>query len=338
MAPESLCSSSTLPAEMDQLDEAIFRTLVAGRHPLLGGVDPRLSAMELGRKIGVDRTTVWSRLRRWQRTGFYEGFEVIPNPHLFGARLGTASLRAESARARPTVVRDLSQVENAVAAVDQAGPWIVAWVAFESPQDLRDLSVRLRMLPGVAEATPCRPLWSVPTGASPTRLDWKIIQELRASPRLSLTQVAARLRISSRTVTRRYHRLIDGSAVWFVPRFNFERSGRTFTMVNAFLAPKADAREVGRHLASLVPGHIVTFDGSEWAPEPPPPLVVSFGLLESAAQAAQTEESVSALAGVTEVESFFLRRAHFFPDWFDARVALALSPRSVKRNGPRQTD
>jgi DNA-binding Lrp family transcriptional regulator len=311
---------------MDDLDESIFRALLGGRHPLLGGVDPRLSAQELGRRVGADRTTVWSRVRRWERSGFYEGFEVIPNPQLFGARIGAGSLRVESPRARALVLRELSDVDGVVAAVEQTGLWVVAWVVAESPSGFERLSDCVRQLVGVAEATPCRPLWPVPPEVLPSHLDWRIVRELRAFPRPSLSRVAHRLRITPRTMTRRYQRLVSGGAVWFVPRFNFERSARTFAMFNVYLTPGTDPRQRSTAIIREIPHHVVTFDGSAWSPEPPPPIVVSFGLLEAAAQAAHVEESLVALPGVADVETFFPRRAHMFPRWFDVRLAEALAP------------
>jgi hypothetical protein len=91
-------------------------------------------------------------------------------------------------------------------------------------------------------------------------------------------------------------------------------------MFNVFLDPKADPLRIADAVSRSIPGHVVTFDGSQWAPEPPPPIVVGFGLLGAAAQAPEVEDDLAAIPGVSEVESFFLRRAHIFPGWFDAHL------------------
>ncbi|HLB69283.1 MAG TPA: AsnC family transcriptional regulator [Thermoplasmata archaeon] len=52
---------------MDELDLAILREV--SRHRVLwwGSLDPRLSAGDIADRLGLDRTTVWSRLRSWER-------------------------------------------------------------------------------------------------------------------------------------------------------------------------------------------------------------------------------------------------------------------------------
>jgi DNA-binding Lrp family transcriptional regulator len=60
---------------------------------------------------------------------------------------------------------------------------------------------------------------------APTRTDWRIIQELRGDARGRLSDVARRLRISTRTVKRRMEHLINGNAFYLDPLLNVGKVG-----------------------------------------------------------------------------------------------------------------
>lgn len=72
-----------------------------------GSLDPRISTREVARRLRLDPTTVWSRLRSWQRNGFLLGYSVVPNPTLFGAGLAGGSVRIADSRAKERFFRDL---------------------------------------------------------------------------------------------------------------------------------------------------------------------------------------------------------------------------------------
>jgi DNA-binding Lrp family transcriptional regulator len=70
--------------KVDPLDLNILRETSRGRVMWWGSLDPRLSIREVGHRLRVDPTTIWNRLRAWQRTGFLLGYSVVPNPSLLG--------------------------------------------------------------------------------------------------------------------------------------------------------------------------------------------------------------------------------------------------------------
>jgi DNA-binding Lrp family transcriptional regulator len=324
---------------VDAVDGAILREMFRSRHLWIGGLDPRMSSGEISKRLGLDRTTVWSHLRRWQTSGFLERFDVLPNPDLFELKFGAGSLRVKDPRMKPQILRDLALVEGATGARDILGEWIVFLAASDSQAGFDRCSKLLHRLSGVDEVIPIVAFRSPPSSSRPSALDWKIIRELRTTPAPSFSRVARRLKVSLKTVTRRYQGLLRGQVVWYTPLLNYTHyTGATLAVFNMYLEPTTSPGSVVEAVERMYPNWVGLADHSDLALEPGRTVkhVVTTLQLETPAAAEDVQSELMKIPGVAEVEILFPRRILSYPDWFDRKIDGALTKLSAgaDRFGP----
>lgn len=319
---------------VDKLDLAILREMSRNRVLWWGSLDPRLSAGDIADRVGVDRTTVWARLRSWERQGFLLGYEVIPNPGIFGAGLAGGDIRVDDPRAKPQVLRDLSLIEGALGAFDHVGPWVAVMYVHESRAAL-DRCLRLvARLPGVDEVAPCIPFRPPPCSVVPTARDWLILKVLRAAPKERLGAAAHKIGVHPRTFSRRYASLIQGKAIWSVPLLDFTQyTGAVAARLLVTLSPKAKSRLVAQKLREAYPELMllenpeeVDFDRSA-APQGEGTFLSLLLHQESAGAIEDARKKALDLPEVLGVEMLFPRRLYIYRHWFDEHIEKALSKR-----------
>jgi DNA-binding Lrp family transcriptional regulator len=312
---------------MDRLDVGILRELSRDQIVWFGRIDPRLSAAEIARQLRVDRATVGTRLRSWEKQGFLCGHEVVPSPLVFGAKIAGGNLRVEDLRKKPRILEDLSLIPGLISAVDHYGEWVALLYAFERTDEL-DRSRRLiSRLSGVGEVTPCIPFIApVPTMA-PTRLDYRILDDLKSGPRRTFQEIARSVRISPKSLVRRLEQLVQGRAVWYLPILDFARYSKAVVsrFVVAF-AQGSDAGSIEDWVLRHVPGVTYLFDSSTLvgAGDPFPPMLDIGAHLESVGRAEDLHRELLGLKGVKDVEVLFPRRFYLYRTWFDDRIRAAL--------------
>jgi DNA-binding Lrp family transcriptional regulator len=308
---------------VDPLDLSILRETSRGRVMWWGSLDPRVSIREVGRRLRVDATTIWSRLRMWQRQGFLLGYSVVPNPTLFGAKLAGGSVRISDSRAKERFFRDFGLVEGAAFAVDQVGPWVVVMFVFETERGLQRSAGLTRRLPGVTEMQPCIPFNCPSTTLVPSRLDWRILESLCADPTGDLSECARKLGISAKTFARRYNSLIRDCAVWSIPRLDFTQyTGATVARFLVWLSPQADAQRVLTKLEKTFPSYILLEDQSG-LPDIGSRIVRLLSLFLQMSSTGEVEDAdrlIREVDGVVDVETYFPRRTYVYEDWFVERL------------------
>jgi DNA-binding Lrp family transcriptional regulator len=326
---------SDISPSLDDLDLGILRETSRGRVMWWGSSDPRLSIREVARRLKVDPTTVWSRLRAWQRERFLLGYSVVPNPTLFGARLAGGNARLQDSRAKERFFEDLRLIDGAAFAVDLVGEWVVVMLVFQTERQLQRSTALIRRIEGVAEMDPCVPFHCPTTTVTPSRLDWRILKALHEHPELSLTGCARLLGITPKTFARRYGTLIRDTAVWSVPRLDFTRyRGGTLARFIVVLDSAADSQEVLVQIGKRFPAFILLEDQSG-LPDLGPERVNLLSLflqLSSAGEIEDAEHAIRGVKGVVNVESFFLRRIYVYDDWLAERLEDSL--RSASRTIP----
>lgn len=336
MPPESLWPTHRLPGDVDRLDGALHREMFRGRHLWVGGVDPRQSAGELARRLRVDRTTVWARLKAWKECGFLVGFDVVPNPDLFGLRFGAGSLRVDDPAQKQAVVRDLGLIPGIVGSQDMMGSWVIVLAACANSEGFERCSALLSRLSGVRESIPLAAFHCPSSSADPTPLDWRMIQELRQPPTPLLSELAKRLRISLKTATRHYDGMIRNRVIWFVPLLDYTRyTNVAVVRFNVYLHASADPPKVLETIQSRYPDHIDIADRSEFALEPARKVkhIVAFLQLPAASAAEDVQVELMGIPGVLEVETLFPRRTFSYPRWLSEIIEAKLRPadRSTRR-------
>ncbi len=308
---------------MDELDAAILREMHRERDLLWGGSDPRLGTSEIARRLGVDRTTVWSRLKAWDEDGFLVRQEVVPNPSLFGAGIAGGDIRIDDATSKPDALASLRLVDGVLAGLDLVGPYVIVFYALESQAALDRCTRLVGELPTVDAVSMCVPFEAPTSEIGLTDGDWRILEALRGTPDGPLKEVAEQAGISTRTLRRRYARLLEANAVWSFPVLDFARyQGAVMARFTAILAESGGTSALVNACQRELE-HMVLWDALEnLAPalDAEHPWVDVFCHLPSAAEVEEVRGWMLALAEVDDVEVSFPRSWFVVDTWFDERI------------------
>jgi DNA-binding Lrp family transcriptional regulator len=312
---------------MDPLDLGILRELSRDQIVWFGRLDPRISAAEIARHLRVDRSTVGSRLRLWERQGFLRGHEVVPSPLVFGAKIAGGNLRVEDLRKKPKILEDLALIPGLISAVDHVGSWVALLYAFEQPEALDRSRRLLERFPGVGEVTPCVPFRVPVPSVVPTRLDFRILNDLKTAPRRTFREIAQSVRVSSKSIVRRIGQLVRGRAVWYLPVLDFTRYSKAIvTRFVVALKPNSDVGWVAEQALSCVPNPTYVFDSSTLLDSEAsmPPLLDIGAHLDSVGQVEDVQRLLQNLDTVEDVEVLFPRRFYLYRSWFDEHTRAVL--------------
>lgn len=321
---------SPIAFDPEELDIAILREMYREGAVNLAGIDPRLNASRVAQSLRVGRARVAARLKWWKESGFLQKYSVWLNPALLGWHGAWTSVRVDHHRSKRELFRRLGLVEGVVSGMDFLGDWIS--VAVVAP-DLTSLQRRIdliRHLVGVTEVEPPVP-WRIPEPKRPlTPLEIRVVRALREQPTATLSEIAKRVGISTRTMTRKYSELVEERAVWFVPIFDFTALNRAVVSLNVHVRPGIDRTTVAKKLRSRFP-QVLDFATAGIGPDTSPQDLVFFVTLPSAASLEELEQFASSVDGVQSVESYVMVRIHDFPEWFDGHLdALASTSHRVR--------
>jgi DNA-binding Lrp family transcriptional regulator len=311
----------------EALDLDILREMYRNGAANLAGIDPRVNATRIARRLKVGRARVAARLKVWSDSGFLQRYDVWLNPALFRWHGAWIAIQVEHPRRKRELFSRLALVDGAVSGIEFLGPWISFGLVAPDPASLERTVGLLRGLAGVAALEPPQP-WRLPEPRRDlTPLDLRIVRALRERPTASLGETARRVGISTRTMTRRYAQLLDHDAVWFVPVFDFRAIAQPVVSVGMNLDGTTSREAVVRQVRSRFP-LLLEFENSEIGPQLANDEHVLFVLPPSAAHLEELEEFVASVKGVRGVETNVLVRSLSFPAWFDRHLESLARPRA----------
>ena len=307
-----------IPRHSD-IDIDILREMYHSRAVTIAGVDPRLNASQVARRLGVSRARVGARLQEWTRYGLLQRFDVWPNPALFDRVGFSVDVRVADRFQKDTLFERIRLIEGAVGSIDFVGDWISVQFVVTNAADIGRTVALIRGLAGVAEVG--IPLdWS---RVEPTReltpLDLRIVRVLRRYPTASLSAVARHVGVSTRTITTRYSRLVDDLAVWFVPVLDFRALTEPVVSLNVQLGPSVEREAIARAVRQTFP-KTLEFRRAPFGSVLPESYAVFFVLCPSAARLEELEGFVRHVPGVKDVEMLVMIRIVSFPETFDRLV------------------
>jgi DNA-binding Lrp family transcriptional regulator len=309
------------------LDIDILREMYRDGLVNLAGIDPRLNATQIARRLHVGRARVSARLKVWKEAGFIRQYDVWLNPALLGWVGGWINLQVDHHRVKPELFRRLGLVDGVVSALEFLGDWISVGVIAPDELSLRRRVALVRGLAGVREVEGPT-LWKAPEPRRPlTPLDLRILHALRANPTATLSETARRAGISTRTMTRRYSDLVDDWAVWFVPVFDFTALISPVVSLNLTVRPGTSQEAVVRALRQHFPFVLESRRGA-MVSDRAPDAVILFVTLPSAASFEELHRVCEGIEGVLDVEQLTMVRMHSFPAWFDRQLEALMSPRA----------
>jgi DNA-binding Lrp family transcriptional regulator len=320
---------STLPRAA-AFDVAILREMYPARGVEISGIDPRLNASRIARRLGTSRARVAARLRAWGETGFVQRYDVWPNPTLFGLTGFSLDVRVAERSEKSDVIARIGLVAGAVAGLDLTGDWIASTFLLPAGEDGNRTAALVRSLTGVAE-TGVPVAWAPSEATRPlTPLELRIVRVLRQYPTESLAEIARHVGVSSRTITARYGKLLDDRAVWFIPVFDFRALAEPVVSLSVELASGAERAAFARALRRQFPNSI-EFLRAPFGPVLPDHVGGYFVIAESAARVEDVEAWVHRAPGVRSHEAATLIRVLTFPETIDRLIAAGASPAGAPR-------
>lgn len=318
---------------MDSTDFAIFRAMCGD-----GGarffaartvMDPRISAPDVAKKVGLSAPAVRTRLRRWRMEGVLRSYEVWPNPALFGVQFVSADLPLNSSQPADSIFKELELVEGVLfarEAIDEDRRVVIATLVSDTPASVARRVSLLARLSSQRANNPPRPHWLPPCRIELSGLDWRIIRTFRKEPLLSLPKAAREVGVSLKTLSKRFHRLLDNDAVWWTISV-LNRMVPTVYVHIVYTDPEFAEAGAG-DLAARFPSWIPAVSGGYgFPPEARSKHLVAVFPLEAPAGVAEILRAIHAQSGVVSVRRRFPGETVYYPDWFDRRIEekIALS-------------
>ena len=248
---------------MDDLDLRIFRWMYPGGMWSWWGTDPRITTTEIGSHVGLERAAIWARIRNWKREGFWKGFEVRPNPGVFGVGQVHVEVPVLGPVQGADLIAEIERLDGVLWARVCSGITArsgregeVVLVALVS-DDAKGLGRRLRLLrrltpteclegPFRDEAPPC--------SGRLTPLDWRIVAAVSAEPNSSAARLASLLGITLRTFAQHHSKLIEGNAIFYFPSVDWSKLECVVLGLNCRSAEDVDrvrSELLGRYPASI---------------------------------------------------------------------------------------
>jgi DNA-binding Lrp family transcriptional regulator len=286
-------------------------------------IDPRVTAREVGEKVGLSEAGVRSRLRALRRQGLLRGSAVNLNPSLFGAQLYAIEVPIRTPRDSERLFRDLSDLEGVIFArdlIDEEDRKVAVYLAAESASALaRRTNLLRRFAPGGSIRDP-RPYWIPPCERALTPLDWKMLRLFRDRPDATLAELATAAGVSLKTTSRRFGSAVDSKACWWSHSSDSEEW--PLALLSLSLAEGSDspavAREVARRCGSWIP---VAEDGLGVSPRERAGGLAGLVPVGTPAALEGALRQVLALDSVAEVRRTFGLRSATYPQWADENLA-----------------
>lgn len=174
----------------------------------------------LGERLGVSESTVRERFQKLSR--FVSGVTLMANPVLFRERIAGLEVQVSDAEPKDEVLEKVRLVQDVFQISDQSGPR--AGVVFFFPDEItrrRTADLILRIA-GCAHGD-LTELQLPKCDIRPSRLDYQIILSRQEDVTKPNRRIAEELGVSTRTVKRRFTRLVNAGAI--LPHFLVDVAG-----------------------------------------------------------------------------------------------------------------
>lgn len=191
-----------------------------GLQPFLTWPHPpeRLKATKIAKDLNLSPETVKERVVRLEKDGAIQGYEIYPNFRHLGLMPTTYHFRVPDANRKTKALEEVGRAEGVVGVYNFVGADVCVDLAHRGGHDLTRKIKLVEVLLGAEQAPYACFEFHVPNVERPlTALDWKIIRSLRGNALKSFGEVGKELRISARTVRRRFDRMVKEGSFDIVP-------------------------------------------------------------------------------------------------------------------------
>ena len=319
---------------MDDLDLSILRWMYPGGRAWPWGADPRITPSDIASHVGLDRTAIWGRIRKWRREGFWDGFEVILNLRTLGLGQVRAEIYVADSAEGWALFDQLEHMDGILMARIALGDTItsrdvelvaVNMVADDPARVARRMRI-LRQLSPTGNVEGPFPEETPLVGRELTPLDWRIVAAIIANPNASPSRVARLVDVTYKTFVRHHSALIDDHAVFYHPRIDWSKLGCIF--LSFYCHEAADVDRVQRAVEARFPHSIpiardnAEGQSAEWEMSTCFATIVP---VRSPSEVQTLVRDLSMVSGVKLVRPEYWGPNRLFPRWVNQRISERLA-------------
>lgn len=280
----------------------------------------RESYAKIAKKLGIDEETVRLAVKRANESGLVEKWRFILNPNLLGETSASLQLNVENISAKKEIISQLQLVEGVFMIFDFHGDNLRIIFNFET-NNSRNLNRKLALIKSICHSKESDTLHWVtkapPCEVKPRRIDWRILKSLSKNPRKNLREVASSLGVSSRTVNRRLHAMIEGKMFYLIPVRNVKRSsGLLCNFVMRYNGNEVQS-EIEKILEPLQARTDFVYKNKG--------LYNVSMMLDNIRDADELEESLRRLSGLNDLRMNIVKDFIFVDEWIDEILDLKMA-------------
>ena len=276
----------------------------------------RESYSSIARRLGVDEDTVRKRLRKARLNGLLSGFHLIPNPRLLDTESSVLELDVDGEERKTLAISQLKLLEGVVLIVNFHGKRLRVVLYYENDRALGRKVELMQLICG----SPAELQWKEsfpPFHMKMRETDWKIFKSLRRDARKSLSEVAAQVRVSSRTVKRRLSLMEERNAFFLMPVTSYEKSIVTMCSFTVHSLDYAKKRMIDDKIRSSVDRIIFSNTSAQQ-------YSVFTVLCNNYSTAEETLGLIRKTDGVRQVSMGIVKEVIPVSDWVDEQIAKRL--------------
>ena len=208
-------------ASLDNVDIRIIGDLLQGTSSFGIPRGIRGSLKQISEKLGLDKDTVRKRIKKLQKAGVIQGWQIVCNPSLLGARTFMIHVEVDpDSSSKKEVMRKMNLIPGVIGVADSLGRDLMVGIVCESEQSLK------RHIDLISELAKVKISWHYEihmpeVNSKFTLTDWKLMRALRKNPLVTYKELGKAIGMSSRAAARRLNWLIDGRAALMLPLINF---------------------------------------------------------------------------------------------------------------------
>jgi DNA-binding Lrp family transcriptional regulator len=316
---------------LDAQDFAIFRYMFPNGEGRFWGsrsiIDPRITPREIGERVGLSEVAVRGRIAKLRAEGFILGADVWPNPRLFGATQHVLELTARDTSDADRILRSLRRIDGVLSArvmIDEDARHVRVSYVNDNPKGTERRTQSILRLTDHPPFAPPLPEWIPPCNRKMKPLDWRIVMELRNAPEAGLGVHAQRLGLTLKTVSQRFHALLDSNAVFWTVHVDNCLLPVAACFVD--LKDPSSRDSVSRAIESRIGRWLPTAPGGLGEPpQPPAPWIAGMFWVPAPAATENLTRELMRIPGVRSVRRRFPSTAVNIPTWFDDQLEVQLS-------------
>jgi DNA-binding Lrp family transcriptional regulator len=176
----------------------------------------------IAKNLALDEDTVRKRVEKLKEAGLIQGWALIVNPHLLGMTIFAIWMNINPQLSVQEAIRKISLVRGVLSIAHEVGDIVGVGLLCENEEVFNKRLELIAELVGARNVTTFGVRYPKPN-LEFTKTDWDLIEKLRVNPSVRYNQLAKELGISSKTITRRLNKMIEGKGIFFVPEIDFKR-------------------------------------------------------------------------------------------------------------------